>query len=232
MRMVSDRTGVNISVSEATKEKGVAIFLRNVTAEAAVEEICRQAGLWFRRERASGIIRIMTMGEYSESLNTFREESTEMFTLLYPNVIEVASVIYGLYPDRTFLSLGEEEFYEDDENDLARRFRRFRVLDDNGGSQFMSIDPPRASSSGATSSGGNFSYTRGSAASRLYQWDQVRERARRTGAAGETMSADDAAMIGDAQTMGDTNLVDLVRSQSVSRAANIFVTISRKNKRR
>ena len=231
MRLVSDQAGVNVSVSDKAAKNAVSIFLRNVTADAAVEEVCRATGLWFRREPNGSVIRVMTMDEYSENLNTFREEKTEMFTLLYPNVIEVASVIYGLYPDRTLISLGEEEFDEDDEYDLSRRFRRFRVLEDNGGSQFMSIEAPQASSSGSRSGSGNFSFSRGGATSRLSQWDQLRQRSRRGRLGNEAaLGADDARLMEGAYRSGDTNLLDRVRAQTSSTTtANIFVSLSRKN---
>ena len=231
MRLVADQTGANISVSDDAAHKAVSIFLRNVTVDAAVEEICRATGLWFRREPNGSVIRIMTMDEYSDNLNTFREESTEMFTLLYPNVIEVASVIYGLYPDRTLISLGEEEFDEDDEYDLSRRFRRFRVLNDNGGSQFMSSMASQVSSSGSRS-GGNFSFSRGGATSRLTQWDQLRQRNRsrnRLGGDQIPLGADDARLMEGAYHDGNTNLLDSVRAQATTATANIFVSLSRKN---
>jgi general secretion pathway protein D len=170
------------------------------------------------------------MAEYSESLDTFREEKIELFTLLYPNVVEVASVIYGLYPDRTLVSLGEEEFEEDDEYDLSRRFRRFRVIDDNGNSQFMGMEAPQTTGSGSRTGSGTFSFSRGAAASRLTQWDQLRERTRRRGGAdAPVLSADDAALVNRAGSRGDTNLVDSVRAQSEGASANIFVSVSRRN---
>ena len=231
MRLVADQTGANISVSDDAAHKAVSIFLRNVTVDAAVEEICRATGLWFRREPGGRVIRVMTMSEYAENLNTFREEETEMFTLMYPNVVEVASVIYGLYPDRTLVSLGEEEFDEDDEYDLSRRFRRFRVLDDNGGSQFMQMEAAQVSSSGSRSGSGNFSFSRGGAISRLTQWDQLRQRAHRRGGPADSpaLGADDARLLESAYRTGDTNLVDGVRAQTATGPANIFVSLSRKN---
>ena len=230
MRLVSDQAGVNISVSDPAAKKVVSIFLRNVTADSAVEEICRATGLWFRREPSGRVIRVMTMEEFSDNLNTFREEQTEMFTLLYPNVVEVANVIYGLYPDRTLVSLGEEEFDEDAEYDLSRRFRRFRVLDDNGRSSFMSMVTPQVSSSGSRSGSGNFSFLRGGATARLTQWDQLRQRARRNMAGADgALGADDAELIGEAWRSGDTNLLDRVRTQVTTANANIFVSMSRKN---
>ena len=233
LRLVADRSGVNISSSDATARKKVSIFLRNVTAETAVEEICRTTGLWFRREADSSVLRVTTMEEYTENLHSFREEKTEMFTLLYPNVIEVASSIYGLYPDRTLLSLGEEEFDEDDEYDLSRRFRRFRVLEDNGGSQFLDMEPPDASSSSGSRSGsGTFSFSRGSGLSRMTQWDELNARARRrrgfTGGMA-ALSANEARTLETARLSGNTNLFESARGAALMGRANIFVTLSRKN---
>ncbi len=230
MRLVADQTGVNIAASDATADKTVSIFLRNVTAEAAVEEICRAASLWFRRDPSGGIIRVTTMEEYTENLNTFREESTQTFTLLYPNVIEVASAIYGLYPDRTLLSLGEEELQEDDEYDLSRRFRTFRVLEENGNSQFMDMQAPRASSTSGRSGSSNFSFSRGNALSRLSLWDQLTDRRRRRGRTQEfDIPADVAKALDGERLSGGTNRFDAARAQFTGGAANIFVSISRKN---
>ena len=230
MRLLSDRTGVNISTSDATSGKTVSIFLRNVTADVAVEEICRATGLWFRRESGGCVVRVTTMEEYAENLNTFREEATETFTLLYPNVIEVAASIYGLYPDRTLLSLGEEEFDEDDEYDLSRRFRRFRVIEENGNSQFMEMQAPRASGSGGARAGsGNFSFSRGSALSRLAQWDRLNDRRRFRDAAGSTLSQAEAEALENASRQGDTNLYLRVAGRCAPGAANIFVSLSRKS---
>ena len=231
LRLVSDRTGVNISASDAARGKAVSIFLRNVQAAAAVEEICRATGLWFRREPESNMIRVTTMDEYSDNLSTFREETTETFTLLYPNVVEVAGAIYGLYPDRTLLSIGEEDIEEDAENDLSRRFERFRVLEDNGGSQFLDMDPPQTTSGRGGSGNNTFSFSRGSAASRLTQWDQVRLRQRRgtQGARSGALSASEAKFIDEARAKGEDALAVEAGNAAKLAVANIFVTISRKN---
>jgi len=234
MRLIADQTGVNISTSDATAEKTVSTFLRNVTAVAAVEEICRSSGLWFRREPDTGMIRVTSMKEYAENLTSFREETTKTFTLLYPNVVEIASVIYGLYPERTLLSLGEEEFQQDDEYDLSRRFRRFRVLEDNGNSQFMEMQAPRASSSGASLGGGTFSFSRGNALSRLNQWDRLQDRNRIGGngqfsTPGAMLAADVAKRLETAAAAADTNAYETAYRSGTPGAANIFVSMSRKN---
>lgn len=232
MRLVADQAGVNVSVSEKAAAQTAAIFLRNVTADAAVEEVCRATGLWFRREPGGNVIRITTMAEYEENLGSFREEATEMFTLRYPNAVEVAGVVYGIYPDRTLLSLGEEEFDEDEEYELSRRFRRFRVIEENGGSQFMGLEAPQASAAGAGRAGsGVFSFSRGQGLSQLTQWDQLkaRQRTRGTAAKGGALSAAEAKQIETARREGREGVVEAAREQGALGTANIFVTLSRKN---
>ena len=225
LRLISDQTDVNISASEkAAKDKKVSIFLRNVSAPTAVEELCRTTGLWFRREAGSNVIRVTTMDEYTENLSSFREEKTETFTLLYPNVVEAAGVIYGLYPDRTLLSLGEQDIDEDPENDLSRRFRRFQMIADNGGSSFLKMEAPEASTSGGRSGSGDFSFTRGGVQGRRAQWDWLRRSSRLRG-----LSPNEAKKIDAALSSADTNLYERVRGEASTQAANIFVTISRRN---
>ena len=226
IKLISDRTGVNISSSDAAAGKPVSIFLRNITVAASVEEICRTTGLWFRGD--GEIIRIMTMEEYEKNLASFREEMMETFTLLYPNVVEVAGVIYGLYPDRTLLSLGEQELLEDGENDLSRRFRRFRVLEDNGGSQFMEMEAPTVSGSSGNTGSGMFSFSRGSALSRLTQWEQINRRRRYPDSRKAVISQTDAKRLDQAVAAGDGENYEKLLGENRG-AANIFVSISRKN---
>ena len=227
LRLLADQTGVNISASErAAKNRLVSLFLRNVTVATAVEELCRATGLWFQREKDSNVIRVTTMEEYAENLSSFREEKTETSTLLYPNVVEAAGVIYGLYPDRTLLSLGEEEVDEDAENDLSRRFRRFQMISDNGGSSFLKMEPPDANTAAGGRSGtGTFSYSRGSGAqNRRSQWDWLRSASRLSG-----LTPAEAKRVETAFRQGDTNLFETVYGRNTAQAANIFVTVSRRN---
>ena len=216
LRLISDQTGVNIAASAATAKTPVSLFLRNVKAETAVEEICRSAGLWFRRDGADGIIRVTTMDEYRSSLASFREEETESFTLLYPNVIEVASVIYGLYPERVLLSLGEDEILDDEENDISRRFGRFNSIADSGGSSFLNMDVKNASSGSASSSSGTLSFNNG----RVTMIEPYR---------GATINVNDAKHLTAAEMSGDTNAFVTAVSAIGGQSANIFVTVSRKN---
>jgi general secretion pathway protein D len=128
LRMLSDQTGSNYSASVEANKIPVNAMLRNVTANSVVEEICKSHGLWFRRDATSGIMRIMTVGEFEKDLAGYREEQTEVFTLKYPNVNEVAFAIADLYGDRVEFALGAEESDADMRRDLEGRFDRFDVL--------------------------------------------------------------------------------------------------------
>ncbi len=213
LRLIADQSGANISASATAAGRAVSIFLRNVRPEMAVEEICRATGLWYRRDAATGIIRVSTMKEYEESLASFREEQTESYTLLYPNVLEVASVIYGLYPERVMLSLGEEEVLDGDKDDVSRRFERFNQIADSGGSSFLRMDPGSVSTSGGGSSSGTLSFNGG-------RVTVVPPLGR--------LAPGDAARLASAEAEGGEKLDDAL-AEYQTRSANIFVTVSRKN---
>ena len=215
LRLLSDQSGANISCSRAAADTPVSLYLRNVTPETAVAELCRAAGLWYRRDPATAILRVTTMDEYEQSLASFREEQTETFTLLYPNALEVASVIYGLYPERVFLSLGEDEILDADHDDIARRFERFNLVADSGGSTFMRLDPGSLSSSSSSSGGsGTIAFNGG-------RVTVVPPLGRLTPADAERLAATEAADGTDAFRR------DLAAVQA--RSATIFVTASPRN---
>jgi general secretion pathway protein D len=85
-------------------------------------------------------------------------------------------------------------------------------------------------SSGAGGSGsGTFSFSRGSAPSRLNQWEQLKSRRRaHAGARQADMTQDEAAKIGKALESGDAENYERLLGEN-RRAANIFVSMSRKN---
>ena len=127
LRLLADQTGMNLLCSAEAGKTRVTLFLKNVPARVAVEQLCKAHGLWYRTDEATGIVRIMTLAEFQGNLQTFREEQTAVFTLLYPNAVGVASAIHDLYGDRVHLSLGAEE--SDDTQTLQDRFDRFDIVD-------------------------------------------------------------------------------------------------------
>ena len=128
LRMLSDQTGNNYSASVEANKCQVNVMLADVNSGSVVEEICKSHNLWYKRDERSGIMRIMTVAEYEKDLAGFREEQTEVFTLKFPNVPEVATAIADLFGDRVQLSFGAEKLDEDMRRDLEGRFDRFDVL--------------------------------------------------------------------------------------------------------
>lgn len=147
LNLIADQTGVNITASEQAAQQTISITLRNVSPEQAVSEICRARGLWYRHDSDSAILRITTMAEFESGLSSLSEQLSECFTLLYPNVIEAASILYGLYPDRVLLSMGEDDILDAELNDLDRRVDRFNAFGNSTSSSFLSKSPGLLSSS-------------------------------------------------------------------------------------
>ncbi len=212
LRLIADQSGANLSASASTADTPVSILLRNVTPETAVAEICRAAGLWHRRDPATGIIRVTSLAEYEDSLSSFREEQTETFTLLYPNVLEVAAIVCGLYPERTLLSLGDERILDGEKDDIAKRFERFNLLADST-SGIMPLTPSAASASSSSTADGTIAFNGG-------RVSVVPPLPRLAPAEAARLSAAEEA---DPEAFGRD--LDTLRA----RTANIFLTVSRKN---
>lgn len=130
LRLFSLQTGLNIVPSAGAAKQPVSIYLRNVQALDALEALCGANDLWFRRDDQTGIYRINTVQEYQRDLLTFREQRTDVYTLLYPNAKDVAVAIADLFGDRVQLSLGLDP--EDALDELEQRFERFDILDERG----------------------------------------------------------------------------------------------------
>lgn len=236
LRLIADQTGTNLSASSEAAKEPITVFLRNIPAETAVEEICRTRNLWFRKDETTGIIRVTTMKEYETNLSSFREESIESFTLLYPNVFEVASVIYGLYPERVMLSLGEEEILEDETRDITRRFERLNTISSSSSSGLLNSQSGGGSSvSGVGGYGGGSSGYGGGGLSSLGNGLTMRNRngensvdLRNRESFGK-LTPNDAKELEKIMHLGDTNatqrLIDAYREKN----ADIFVTASRRN---
>ncbi len=127
LRLFSAQTGLNIVASPEARKVNISVYLRNVTPEAALDAICNVNDLWHKRSSTTGVISVYTTKEYQRDLSTFREEQTEVFTLLYPNPVDVATAIRSIYGDRVILNLQSQS--QDVYQDLIQRFNRFDVVD-------------------------------------------------------------------------------------------------------
>ncbi len=220
LRMLAEQSGNNYSSSAAAGQTPVSVSLRWISAQTAVEEICKTHGLWFRRDEQSGIVRVMTMAEFERDLVSFHEEKDEVFTLLYPNVLEVAAAIRDLYGDRVRLSLGRA--VDDESDELQSRFNRFDMIE-NRSSGLGAIegvnDNTRGSQTTVISGDSGVVWTSGGGsatnppASRIH--DLTPEMATKV----------QQALIAGAASNGSAQMVAAYQD----RPANIYVTVSRRN---
>ena len=126
-RLLADLSGVNVAVSASAAALPVSVYLSDVEPLVAVRTICESHQLWWRRDAATGIVRVGTAGEYQRDLAELQEERTEAFTLHYPNVFDVGRAVRELYGDRVVVRqqlLQDESLIE-----LANRLSRFDLFD-------------------------------------------------------------------------------------------------------
>lgn len=126
MRLLSQQSGLRIVPSAQAGRTSVNLYLRDVSALTAVAAVSQANGLIYRRDPATGIVRIYTSRENQRDLTDFREDHTEVYTLLYPNALNVATAIRDLYGNRVQLSYGNNDSRTYD--DLQERFDRFDLI--------------------------------------------------------------------------------------------------------
>jgi general secretion pathway protein D len=127
VRSFSELSNLNIVASAEASKVEVNLFLRNVLPMDVLENLTKTHDLYYRVDEKSGIIRIYTTDEYERNLASFREERTQVFTLLYPNPVDVAVAIRDLFGDRVQLNFGVGD--EDAILDLVFRMNRFDLID-------------------------------------------------------------------------------------------------------
>ncbi len=235
LNMLSEQTGINMVASNDAAKTPVSMTLRNVPVKLAVETLCKAHSLWFKDD--NGILRVMTTQEFQRDLTTFREEKTEVFTLLYPNAVAAAVAVRDLYGDRVQLSLGTEE-RTDTSEDLNERFDRFDIIDQRSQGLGLFEGGSSGNSSGSSGSGRSSSSGSGSGFTQRSTVQRDANQRRRDDAnlnANGTkndlmkMSADDLAALKAAQASGNQETAELLLQQYRRRQSDIYVTLSRRN---
>ncbi len=127
IRAFSEQSGLNIVASLEANKVNVNLYLRNVRPMDVLENLTQTHDLYYRIDENSGIVRLYTTEEYERNLASFRDEQTEVFTLLYPNPVDVAVAIRDLFGDRVRLNFGVGD--EDAILDLVYRLNRFDLID-------------------------------------------------------------------------------------------------------
>ena len=126
MRLLSIQSGLRIVPSAEAGKTIVSLYLRDVTPLTAVASITQANALIYRREPDTGIVRIFTTKENTHYLTAFREDKSQVFTLLYPNALSVATAIRDLFGEQVRLSYGVDDYRTFD--DLRERFDRFDLI--------------------------------------------------------------------------------------------------------
>lgn len=109
MHAISEISGINIVPTKTAGDTEITVYLRNVSVHEAVDTISRSNGLWYRQDKISSAYRVMTTKEYQSDMVVFRDDATEIFNLLHPNPVIVATVIQDIYGDRVLMTLGVED---------------------------------------------------------------------------------------------------------------------------
>ena len=234
LRLLADQSGRNFVWTERSANVPVSLFLRDATVEKVVDELCKSHRLWYRKDESSEITRIVTMEEFKESLTGYQqEELIETFTLLYPNVTEVASIIQGIYADRVRLTLGDQDILDDELSDLGRRFERFQAISDTGGSSdlmgnFSSINTMRTAGGWGRRGGGLYS-TRGGLwfnGGLTRQAAEERREERRI----DEFKAEDAARVSAAMAGAASNeTVAAALAENRYQPPSVYVTVARRS---
>jgi general secretion pathway protein D len=126
-RLLADLSGLNVAVSAQAAALPVSVYLSDVEPLVAVRTICESHQLWWRRDAATGIVRVGTAGEYQRDLAELQEERTEAFTLHYPNVFDVGRAVRELYGDRVVVR--QQSLQDESLIDLSNRLSRFDLFD-------------------------------------------------------------------------------------------------------
>ncbi len=233
LRLFSEQSGINIVASQEANKRSVNLFLRNVRPMDVLDSLTKTHDLYYRIDEASGIVRVYTTEEYERNLASFRDEQTQVFTLLYPNPVDVAVAIRDLFGERVRLNFGVGD--EDSILDLAFRLNRFDLIDSRslGLGQFQGLYQfGRGNASGISGLGGFSSFN----TRRQFPNDQLKNEFQplRDLTAEQIQRLIDAiekkqSPVGGEQRTPNTNDEDAIAELMRERQATIFVTVVRRN---
>ncbi len=104
IRIIAEQSGVNIIATQEAGEKYITVYIQNTTVKNVIDSISRSAGLWYRYNKETNVVLIMTTEEYQKDIVVFKKDITKVYTLKQENVKIAAQAIEALYGDRVELS--------------------------------------------------------------------------------------------------------------------------------
>lgn len=103
-RLLSQTTGTPIVVSNKATGVIVDLHLENVSAQMAIDAICKASGLWYQRSEKNGMLYVMTLDEFKNTLQFSGEETVKVVPILYPSAKDVGDALAKLYVNRVIWS--------------------------------------------------------------------------------------------------------------------------------
>lgn len=119
-RLLAEPSGLNIVASPAAAELPVSLYLRGIDVRAAIDALAQAHDLSVLE--SGGLVRLVTNTERIRERTEVREEQTAYFTVLYPNVFDVAYAVRNLFGRRVQLrvSEGDQQMLLDLQDRMAR----------------------------------------------------------------------------------------------------------------
>lgn len=119
-RLLAEPSGLNIVASPAAAELPVSLYLRGIDVRAAIDALAQAHDLSVLE--SGGLVRLVTNNERIRERTEVREEQTAYFTVLYPNVFDVAYAVRNLFGRRVQLrvSEGDQQMLLDLQDRMAR----------------------------------------------------------------------------------------------------------------
>ena len=127
LRLIAAESDLNVVASRGAALTRVTLHLRDVEPLAALSTLCSSHDLWFERDPTTGVYRIRTAEEYRRGVQNLAAAKLEVFTLLYPNALDVAYSIRDLFGQRVRFGRGINP--QDRLQELSNRFQRFDLVD-------------------------------------------------------------------------------------------------------
>ncbi|PID40383.1 MAG: hypothetical protein CR984_03480 [Proteobacteria bacterium] len=91
--VISERTGTNVVCKKNVGKLPLFLRLSNVRVQTAVEIICKELGLWYRKDQPNDYYVLMNVDDFGKSLAIDHRPQTRVFELKYVSAPQLAEVI-------------------------------------------------------------------------------------------------------------------------------------------
>lgn len=130
-RLISIATRTPIVVTREAAKAEIDVHLSNVNATQAIEAVCRSANLWYQKDKNTGMIHVMTIDEFKNTLHFSRQEHVEVKQILYPDAKDVGDALAKLYVNRVIWS-NPENTSGDHYDKISKALKRMDLLGERG----------------------------------------------------------------------------------------------------